>query len=122
MPQTDDKLIVILSKIQEIGERTARIEVEVANVKDDVKDIKKQDIIQNELLDIHIKGVETANARLDNEIKIRETMQLEQKEMSAKVSELEKPSKFFKSVYAILIYIGAIAGVVYEVGRILKMW
>lgn len=110
MPIKDEHVIILLDKISEIGERTARMEVEQKNMREDLDEIKKQDLIQNDLLDEHIKGVNTANARLDNEIKVRKTMELEQDLLKQKVEKLEEPSKFLETFKKYLLYIAAVGG------------
>ena len=115
MPDSNDKFIILLDKISEIGERTARMEVNQQNMKDDLEEVKRQDAIQNDLLAEHIQGVKTAQARLDIEVEHR-------KELAQRVEVLEVPRKFMKNVYSIAIYVGAIVGLIYEVGRILHKW
>lgn len=122
MSQNDDKFLLLLDKMTEIGERTVRMEVEQRNMKEDLTEVKLQDIRQNQLLAEHIKGVATANLRLDNEIKVREAIQTQYSGLQGRVESLEKTPKFFKSVYSVFIYAGAIIGVIYEVGRILHKW
>jgi hypothetical protein len=122
MADGDDKFILLLDKLSEIGERTVRMETEQKNMKDDLEEVKRQDILQNQLLDEHIRGVELAHSRLDNEIKVRESIQLAQTEIKGRVESLEVTPKFFKSIYSILMYAGGIIGIVYEAGRILHKW
>lgn len=122
MADNDDKFILLLDKLSEIGERTVRMETEQKNMKDDLEEVKRQDVLQNQLLDEHIRGVELAHSRLDNEIKIRETLQSAQTEIKSRVESLEVTPKFFKSIYSILMYAGGIIGIVYEAGRILHKW
>lgn len=102
---SDDKLLMILEKLGEISERTARIEVGYEHMKADVAEIKRQDDIQNKLLDEHIKGVATAQQRLTNEIEVR-------KALETRVSKLEEPSKFLSLLKKYIVWIGAVAGAI----------
>lgn len=106
----DDKFLILIDKISEIGERTARMEADQKNIKEDLEEVKRQDTIQNQLLDEHIKGVETAHARLDNEIEIRKTIQSEFRNINARVSSLEETPKFLKSLKKVMLYIAAVGG------------
>lgn len=118
----DDKFILLLDKLSEIGERTVRMETEQKNMKEDLEEIKRQDDVQNDLLAQHIEGVKTAQARLDNEIKVREMLQSGHHELTSRVEALEATPKFFKSLKSILMYVGAIIAIIYEAGRILHKW
>lgn len=109
---SDDKFIILIDKISEIGERTARMEAEQKNIKEDLEEVKRQDAIQNKLLDEHIKGVETANARLDNEIEIRKAIQSEFKNLNTRVGSLEETPKFLKSLKKVVLYIAATGGAI----------
>jgi hypothetical protein len=115
MPDSSDKFLLLLDKIQEIGERTVRMEVEQRLMKEDLEEVKVQDKIQNELLADHIAGVKTAQARLDVEVEHR-------KDLTNRVEALEVPRKFIKNIYHLLMYAGAVVGIVYEAGRILHKW
>lgn len=108
----DDKFILILEKLSDIGERTARMEVEQKNTNSRLEKIEKQDDIQNQLLAEHIQGVETANARLDNEIKARQGIESEQAKLKSRVDVLEEPKKFLMQVKQIALYIAAISGAI----------
>lgn len=113
MPKSnDDKFLILIDKISEIGERTARMEAEQKNIKEDLEEVKRQDTIQNQLLDEHIKGVETAHARLDNEIQIRTTIQAEFKNLNSRVASLEETPKFLKSLKKVLLYVAAVGGAI----------
>lgn len=108
----DDKFILILEKLSDIGERTARIEVEQKNANTRLEKIESHDEVQNQLLAEHIRGVETANSRLDNEIEIRRTLETEQALLKSRVTVLEEPKKFLIQVKQIALYIAAISGAV----------
>lgn len=108
---SDEKLLLtILEKITDISERTARMEVEQKHMKDDLEEVKKQDDVQNKLLAEHIQGVKTANARLDNEIKVRE-------QMEGRLVKLEEPSKFLKLLKKYILYIAAVGGAVAAIAK-----
>lgn len=111
----EDKFLILLDKVSEISERTARIEVQLDAVKTDVNFIKIEDKKQNELLDTHIQGTVTNTNRLNLEIEARHLLE-------TRMTRLEKIPNFMKSVYSILMYVGAIVGIIYETGRILKKW
>lgn len=105
-----DKFILILDKLSDIGERTARMEAKQENIIEDLREVKRQDNIQNNLLAIHIKGVETAHARLENEIIIRKSVELAQLEIKNRVDRLEEPNKFFETLKKYAMYIIAVGG------------
>lgn len=108
----DDKFLLILEKLSDIGERTARMEVSQSNMKEDLEEVKRQDTIQNQLLAEHIKGVETAQLRLDNEILARKSIEQAQNDLKSRVDTLEEPKKFLMQIKQIALYIAAISGAV----------
>lgn len=118
MPNDKNFQILILEKLSEIGERTSRIEVEQRYMKEDLQKVSEQDLVQNRLLEEHIKGVQTANARLDNEIIMRETLQ---EEFQSRVSVLEIAPKFRATLKQYIIGVGAVAGAVVGIIKLLKM-
>ena len=79
------------------------MEVEQRNMKEDLEEVKNQDLIQNRLLDDHIRGVKTQALRLDNEIMYRE-------EIQKRVEALEEAPKFLKTLKKVLMYIAAVGG------------
>lgn len=118
----DDKFILILDKLSNIGERTARMEVQNETMIKDIAIIKEEDSRQNNLLDEHIKGTVTNTDRLNLEIKAREDLEKTQKTMESRLGEVERIPQFMKSLYKIAMYLGGFVGLVYETGRILKKW
>jgi septal ring factor EnvC (AmiA/AmiB activator) len=106
----DDKFITIIESLSDIRERLVRMEVEQTHSKQDLEELKTQDHIQNQLLAEHIRGVNTANARLDNEILIRKSLELKQTELENKIEKLEEPNKFLATLKKYLLYIAAVGG------------
>lgn len=111
----DDKFIMILDKLSNIGERTARMEVQNDSLIKDVAKIKEEDVTQNKLLAEHIQGTVANTDRLNLEIKARE-------EFDTRLQKVEKIPQFMSSLYKIAIYAGAFVGLVYEAGRIIHAW
>lgn len=111
MPQ-DDKFLLILEKLSDISERTARIEVEQKNMKDDLEEVKRQDSIQNQLLAEHIRGVDTQALRLDNEIEARKLMDEKVSLLRNRVNKLEEPSKFLEIAKKYILYVAAVGGAI----------
>lgn len=113
MPHSDDsKFLLILEKLSDIGERSARMEVEQRNMKEDLEAVKKQDEVQNQLLSEHIRGVETQAARLDNEILVRRSLEQQAADLKSRVDKLEEPSKFLVTAKKYLLYISATGGAI----------
>lgn len=112
MPQDDNKFLLILEKLSDISERTARMEVEQKNMKEDLEEVRKQDSVQNQLLAEHIKGVETQAQRLDNEIQTRKLMEEEQKSIKSRVEKLEEPKKFLSTAQKYLVWVAAVGGAI----------
>lgn len=108
----DDKLLLILEKLSTIGERTARMEVEQQNMKEDLEEVKRQDDVQNQLLSEHIKGVETAQLRLDNEILARKSIEAIQNDLKSRVEKLEEPKKFLVNLKNYVLYVAATGGAI----------
>jgi len=118
---SDNKnFILLLEKISEIGERTVRMEVNQENMKEDLEEVKRQDIHQNKLLDEHIRGVQTAQARLDNEIQARKLMEEQQGLLKSRVDLLETGPKFRATLKQYLIGIGGVAGAMVAIFKLLK--
>jgi hypothetical protein len=112
MPQNDDKFILILDKLSDIGERSARMEANQDNMKEDLEEVKRQDVHQNQLLAEHIKGVETAQLRLDNEILARRSIESIQADLKSRVEKLEEPKKIITALKNITLYAAAIGGLI----------
>ena len=113
MPHSDDsKFLLILEKLSDIGERSARMEVEQRNMKEDLEAVKKQDEVQNQLLSEHIRGVETQAARLDNEILVRRSLEQQAADLKSRVDKLEEPSKLLATAKKYLLYISATGGAI----------
>lgn len=119
---TDDKFILLLDRISEVSERTARIEAELSNVKNDVEGINYQDAIQNKLLEEHIRGVHTANERLSNEIEARKLIQAQQESLQTRIVSLEEAPKFRATLKQYLIGIGGIAGAIVAILKFLQFF
>lgn len=113
-------LLLLLEKVTEVSERTARIESEQVFIKEDLENIKEQDLIQNKLLAEHIRGVQTANLRLDNEIESRKLMQETQTTLTGRVSTLEEAPKFRANLKQYIVGIGAIAAAIVAIFKFLK--
>lgn len=116
----DDKFLILIDKISEISERTVRMETNQDNMKEDLEEVKRQDVKQNELLAEHIKGVQTAQARLDNEIQARKLMEEQQTLLKSRVDLLEAGPKFRATLKQYLIGGGAIATAVVAIFKLLK--
>lgn len=116
----DDKFILILEKLSDIGERTARMEVNQDNMKDDLDEVKRQDDVQNKLLAEHIQGVQTAQLRLDNEIQARKLIEDEQALLKSRVAILEAGPKFRATLKQYLIGVGGVAGAMVAIFKLLK--
>jgi hypothetical protein len=114
-------LISILEKLSEVSERTIRMEVEQTNMKEDLEQVKLQDVRQNQLLAEHIAGVQTAQARLDNEISARKLIQEEQTLLKSRVAALEEDPKFRATLKQHIITIGAVSAAVVALIKALKM-
>jgi hypothetical protein len=99
----DDKFILILDKMTEISERTAKIEQRCNSIEDSVKEIKEEDKEQNRLLAEHILGTTTNKERL--EIEIQNRQQLEHR-----IRKLEKIPNFLSTLKMIVVYSAAIIG------------
>lgn len=113
MPQDKELQILLLEKITEVSERTARMEVEQSHMKSALEEVQKQDIEQNKLLADHIQGVKTANARLDNEIEVRQKLE-------SRVVSLEEGPKFRATAKQYLVGIGAIAAALVAILKLMK--
>lgn len=110
----------MLEKLTEIGERTARIEALQEGMKSQIDELKSSANGQdtrlgkyNQLLDEHIQGVKTANARLDEEIKNRQ-------DLENRVNKLEEDPKFKKTLKSKVIKAGYIAAAILSIAELLK--
>lgn len=108
----DNKFMLILEKLSDIGERTARMETEQKNMKEDLEEVKRQDTVQNQLLAEHIQGVQTQALRLDNEIQSRKLMEQNYADLQSRVNKLEEPNKFLATGKKYLLWIAAVGGAV----------
>lgn len=112
---SEDKFILILDRISEVSEKQVRIETKMEGVQEELKNIATQDEKQNQLLAEHIQGTIANTKRLNLEIEARAVLE-------SRVNKLEKVPQFMGSLYKILVYLGAVVGLVYEFGRILHKW
>lgn len=121
MSQNDDKFLLLLEKISEIGERTVRMETEQKNMKEDLEEVKRQDVQQNQLLAEHIRGVDTQAKRLDNEIQSRKLLQETAENLKSRVAILEESPKFRATLKQYILTAGGIAAAIVAFLKILKM-
>lgn len=120
-----DNYLKILEKISEIQSGVTRVETKVENLEDDVKDIKVEDARQNDLLAEHIAGVQTNRERLELEIKMRnEILQRHEMASQERFTELDKRLKvveflpnLLKGLKKLMLWLGAVAGAGYTIGR-----
>lgn len=105
MPQNDDKFLLILEKLTDISERTARIEVEQQYIKADLEEVKKQDAIQNQHLAEHIANSKAAHARLDLNAQLLE-------DYGTRIKTLEEPSKFLSLLKKYSIYVAGLGAAI----------
>lgn len=118
----EDKFMILLDKVQEISERTARMEVQQQHMEYDLNFIKEEDRKQNELLAEHIQGTVTNRARLDLEIENRKFLQSKVDEAEERIERLEAFPKFLKSFKAVIIYSAAVIAAIYKIGSYLGKW
>lgn len=112
--------ILILERLTEMSERTARMEAEQKNMKEDLEEVKRQDVLQNELLDEHIRGVQIANSRLDNEIMIRKAIEVQSENIKSRVEILEEAPKFRASLKQYIVGVGSVAAAIVAMLKVLK--
>lgn len=144
MPENTDMLFKILDKINDVSERCTKLEADNQIIKDSLKAVERQDEIQNKLLDDHIKGVQTAQARLDNEIQARieyfvnheqksekrvETIYNSLSELSTKIDSyntrienVESIPTFLENIKKASIWITSISTAVAAVTKVFGLW
>lgn len=115
----DDKFLMILDKVNEVNERTIRMEEKVIGIEKDVDMIKEEDAEQNRLIAEHIAGVKTNTQRLELE---KETRIQKQAALKERIDSLEEIPKFFNSLKKVLLYLAAIAGAVLTITKFLHFW
>jgi hypothetical protein len=115
MKKDDDKLFIILDKLSNISERTARMEAHNDQMRKDIQFIKEEDSRQNQLLDKHIAGTVANTERLNLEIAAR-------KDLEKRVVKVEKIPSFMGSLYKVMTYVALPIGIIYEAGRIMRFW
>jgi hypothetical protein len=120
-PKNDDNLLLILGKLSEISERTARIETKQEYMQADIETIKVEDARQNVLLAEHIQGTVTNRQRLNLEIKAREDVERAQLELASRVSKLEEAPKFLENLKKYAKWITVVAGAILVLIKLLHM-
>jgi hypothetical protein len=120
-PKNDDNLLLILGKLSEISERTARIETKQEYMQADIETIKVEDARQNVLLAEHIQGTVTNRQRLNLEIKAREDVERAQAELTSRVSKLEEAPKFLENLKKYAKWITVVAGAILVLIKLLHM-
>lgn len=120
-----DNYLKILEKMAEIQSGVARVETKVENLEDDVREIKVEDTRQNELLAEHIAGVQTNRERLELEIQTRnEILQRHEVASQERFTELDKRLQvveflpnLLKGLKKLMLWLGAVTGAGYAIGR-----
>jgi DNA-binding transcriptional regulator GbsR (MarR family) len=119
-PKNDDNLLLILGKLSEISERTARIETKQEYMQADIETIKVEDARQNVLLAEHIQGTVTNRQRLNLEIKAREDVERAQAELTSRVSKLEEAPKFLEALKKYAKWLTVVAGAVIIILKLIQ--
>ncbi len=104
----------ILEKVISISERCIKIEADLANMREDISEIKVQDTIQNKLLDEHIAGVNINRARLDVEVQNRKDAL---QSIEKRLTNVEFVPNLFKNLKKSITWI---AGLVTSIGIVTK--
>lgn len=101
----DDKFLMILDKLTDISERSARMEVEQQYMRNDIEKVKDQDEVQNKLLAEHIANSHAAHQRLDVNQKMLETFE-------SRIKSLEEPRTFLNLFKKYLLWLAAVGGAI----------
>jgi len=114
------KIERILEEIIENGKKVAKIEatqeamLETQNlVVESIDYIRKQDEIQNRLLDEHIRGVNQNTERLEIE-------RANRKDLEKRIVQIERYERFFKYAKNSIIGIGCISGAIYAIIQLIE--
>lgn len=118
MSDREDKFMLILDRISEVSERTARMETKMDVMEKDIEFIKEEDRKQNELLDQHIQGVKTNTSRLEEEKRARELAEIQLKK---RVDKLEESPKFWGALKTRVLQAGGIAAALYTILKLLEV-
>lgn len=117
MSGSGDNFLLLLEKMTEVSERTARIETKMEVMEKDIEFIKDEDRKQNDLLDQHIAGVKTNTSRLEEEKLARQSAE---KLIENRLNSLEESPKFWKSLAKRITGAGAVAGAIYGIMKLLE--
>lgn len=108
---------LLLEKMTEVAERTARVETKVDFLKEGLEKVEAQDLIQNRLIDEHIAGVKSLHKIIEIE---SAKFEVYKQETDARLQKIETPYKFIQINKAALLWIGgvcsALAGIAKLVG------
>lgn len=141
----NDNYFKILEKLTEMNGSIGELKASVDNVKEDIVEIKKEDREQNKLLAEHIQGVKTQAARLDVEIEARKEQhdqtlilieshkqdnkdqfkshedkaEARLQEMSEKLDQVSFLPNLGIMIRKAILWIGAPAGALYGIGKLL---
>jgi hypothetical protein len=124
-----DNYLKILEKLGEVGKDVGVLGTEVSHLKDDFKEakvkleaIEAQDILQNRLLDEHIRGVVTTNDRLNLEISIRkeekELINKQISEIDARLKKAEFIPTLASNIKVALVWLASLATAILVLGKL----
>lgn len=121
MSNRDDEILNVLARMvaeqREHRSETSRsfaaldkkVDLHIQKTEYELAKINTQDEIQNQLLDLHIAGVNT----------LREIHQEHVKENNSRFSKLEEPRKFIKTATRVVLWAGGIGTAVVAVVELL---
>jgi hypothetical protein len=112
---TDDVLKLVIERlngIHSINDRLARIETRFEGVDKSLEKMEAHDLVQNKLLDEHIAGVKTNQARLEIEI-------LNRKDLETRIMVLEAVPRALATLKTMFLYI---AGIVAAILTLAASW
>jgi len=117
-------------KYEKILEGIIEVKTHQTSMREDIEQIKQQDIEQNKLLAEHIAGVKIQASRLDNEIHVREQSTEDQsskikehyEEIDSRLKDVEFFPNFMKSAWKITKWAGVVAGSSVAISKLFGLW
>ena len=87
-----------------------KVEIHSIQTKSEIEEVKKQDVIQNQLLEEHMKRCHTLEQmHLSREAKV-----------DAEILELKKPAQFLLTLKKVILGAGALAAALVAIGKFLQ--
>ena len=125
-----EKHIAILEKISDQVDQTQKcldkldnkVDLSYGKLQSEIEKINQLDMVQNDQLAVHIKGVNTNTERLElQRTESIERIEIIKKEYELRLTELEKPGEWWKMTKRGILAVGTLAAAIAAILKLLEV-